>query len=540
MASETLLRVQPGVPLGTEGFPARPTGRIAGSAATVDLAADWDCCTLDGAPIGDLAAWRRVLASDRLADVRGAFAVAWRGPAGELNLARDGLGERPLFYAALPDGCLFASSIAAVLATGRIPRTVCPVGVARYLSYAYMPGRETLVPGILEVLPGEVVSWGEQGLARRWFWRLPPESDACEDPRRLRADLETAMRRRLPPGQPVAATLSGGIDSSLVVALATRLHDAPVTTYSVSFGQEYANELPWSSLVAAHCKTSHHVVELSPQAVLRHLDEAIAMLHEPIGDPLTVPNALLFRTAVEAGLPVVLNGEGGDPCFGGPKNLPMLLAELLGGGDSYGGPQPYARERSFLRAHQKCYDELGQLLSQPVLDHALEREVSPWFTDARYQTLVTQLQAINVAFKGGHHILAKVDALGAPFGALPRSPLFDRDVVETAFAIPSQLKLRGSVEKYLLKQAVADLLPQAIIDRPKSGMLVPVEGWFQGPLLPEAKERLLDGLAPWGLVERPYVEKLLAGKLGGLRPRRGVKIWLLLTLEAWLRTVVRS
>jgi asparagine synthase (glutamine-hydrolysing) len=169
----------------------------------------------------------------------------------------------------------------------------------------------------------------------------------------------------------------------------------------------------------------------------------------------------------------------------------------------------------------------------------LEREVSHWFEDHRYQTLVTQLQAVNVAFKGGHHILAKVDALAAPFGCLPRSPLFDRDVVETAFAIPSGLKLHGSIEKYLLKRAVADLLPQAIVDRPKSGMLVPVEGWFQGPLLPQARERLLDGLLPWGLFQRAYLEKLLDGKLGGLRPRRGVKIWLLLTLEAWLRTVVR-
>jgi asparagine synthase (glutamine-hydrolysing) len=97
------------------------------------------------------------------------------------------------------------------------------------------------------------------------------------------------------------------------------------------------------------------------------------------------------------------------------------------------------------------------------------------------------------------------------------------------------MKLRGAVEKWLLKEAVCDLVPQAIRDRPKSGMLVPVEGWFQGPLLPLARERLLEGLVPTGLVERRYVERLLAGKLGGLRPRRGVKIWLLLTLEAWLR-----
>jgi asparagine synthase (glutamine-hydrolysing) len=144
--------------------------------------------------------------------------------------------------------------------------------------------------------------------------------------------------------------------------------------------------------------------------------------------------------------------------------------------------------------------------------------------------------AVNLALKGGHHILPKVDAESAPFGMLPRSPLFDRRVVEMAFAIPPQLKLRGSVEKHLLKQAVRDTLPQAILDRPKSGMLVPVEGWFRGPLAPHARERLLDGLTQTGLVRRDYLERLLAGRLGGLRPRHGAKIWLLLTLESWLRT----
>jgi len=133
-----------------------------------------------------------------------------------------------------------------------------------------------------------------------------------------------------------------------------------------------------------------------------------------------------------------------------------------------------------------------------------------------------------------HHILYKVDALGAAAGVVARSPLFDRAVVEVAFAIPPQLKLRGAVEKYVLKEAVRDLLPGTILDRPKSGMLVPVEGWFEGPLLPLARERLLDGLPP-GVIDRGYVERLLGGRLGGLRPRRGAKIWLLLTLESWLR-----
>ena len=180
---------------------------------------------------------------------------------------------------------------------------------------------------------------------------------------------------------------------------------------------------------------------------------------------------------------------------------------------------------------------LAPELQPSIAGNTLEVELASLFGDARWTSLVAKLMAINVAFKGPFHILHKVDALSAAFGTVARSPLFDRAIVETAFAIPPQLKLRGAVEKYLLKEAVRDLLPRAIIERPKSGMLVPVEGWFKGPLLGCARERLMDGLAVYGLFNRDYLERLLAGRLSGVRPRRGAKIWMLVTLESWLRAV---
>jgi asparagine synthase (glutamine-hydrolysing) len=282
------------------------------------------------------------------------------------------------------------------------------------------------------------------------------------------------------------------------------------------------------------------VVELSPETIRTELDQCLASLSDPIGDPLTVPNAWLFRAAARD-VGVVLNGEGGDPCFGGPKNVPMLLAELLGDGSDDDAADPYGRIRSYLRAHAKCYDDLPDMLAPGVYaaiaGDVLEAEVAPFFADPRWTNLISKLMAINTAFKGPFHILHKVDAVSAPFGVVARAPLFDRAIVELAFAIPPRLKLRGSVEKYLLKEAVRDLLPQAIVDRPKSGMLVPVEKWFKGPLLPDAKERLLDGLAPYGLFQRGYLERLIKGRLPGLHPRRGVKIWMLVTLESWLRSI---
>jgi asparagine synthase (glutamine-hydrolysing) len=144
---------------------------------------------------------------------------------------------------------------------------------------------------------------------------------------------------------------------------------------------------------------------------------------------------------------------------------------------------------------------------------------------------------INVVFKGGHHILPKIASLSRPFGVTPKSPLFDRDLVEFSFQIPPQLKLHGSIEKYLLKCAVSDIVPKEIIDRPKSGMLVPVEAWFLGPLREFGKERILDSLALYEFFDRDFLERLLSHKLGSLRPRHGAKIWLLLTLESWLRGI---
>ncbi len=489
--------------------------------------------------------WLRWLSEGQLAQTHGPFALAHEAPDGTVTLARDAIGERSLYYALLPGGrMIYASRLQDILASGEVARELDITSVATYLTWSYLPGRETLVRGLYKVLPGEIVRFERGKLTRRYWWSLPGEPAAWRDEASLRVDLrerlEAAVRRRLPAGQPVGATLSGGIDSSLVVALAKHLHDAPVITYSVSFGADYRNELPFSAQVARHCGVEQRIVELTPRVVVDELDRTIALLGDPIGDPLTVPNAMLFREAARD-VGVVLNGEGGDPCFGGPKNTPMVLAELFG--DLYSGDARRHRAASYLRAHQKCYDDLDAMLAPAaraaIAPGALEDWVTPYLEDPRWKSFVGRLMSINLLCKGAHHILGKVDALSGPFGVLPRAPLFDRELVELAFAIPTQLKLRGTVEKYLLKEAVRDLLPHEIIERPKSGMLVPVQGWFRGPLLHEARERLLDGLAPWGLFRRDYLERLLDGKLNGIHTRRGVKIWLLITLEAWLRGVLK-
>ncbi|MES2572633.1 MAG: asparagine synthase-related protein, partial [Verrucomicrobiota bacterium] len=289
MITHPTIIARAGAPLADGGPRRRPVGRIGGMAGVADeaacnrlaaalgagvqivgefgesLAADYDACFLDDRPIVSLDQWRAILTTGRLADVEGAFALAWREGADNLHLARDAVGERTLFYAPIPNGLIFASSLRAILMSGSVPRRLNLRAVAAYLSYAYLPGRETLVEGIFELLPGEQLNWSPAELQRAPFWELPfppiDHSSEQEQALRLRALLEEAIRRRLPsPDEPVGAFLSGGLDSSLVVALARQLHRAPIHTYSVSFGAGHANELPFSSLVAEHCGTIHRVV----------------------------------------------------------------------------------------------------------------------------------------------------------------------------------------------------------------------------------------------------------------------------------------
>ena len=512
-----------------------------------DLVFDSDACTLGGRRLETADDWWRVLRTGALGRVEGTFALAWAGSDRTTNIARDPVGHRSLYYALSGDTFVFASTVRAVIDSGAVDRAIQLRSVAAYLSYAYVPGRDTVVEGVYELLPGEIVSFAGGAIERRHFWSLPRDPESYEPEEaltpRLRSTLERCVGDLLPDG-PVAASLSGGIDSSLIAALARRASLHRVHTFSITFGADSKDELPWSSLVAEHCDTDHTIVEIGADAVLAHLDDTIARLDKPNGDPLTVPNALLFRTMAGTS-DVALNGEGGDPCFGGPKNQPMILSALYGHGDE---PEPDegvdtqgSQERNYLRAHLKAFDDLPLLFTEEASARAcappLEVDLQPWFSDPRWRGFVSKLMAINIRFKGGHHILPKVDALSAPFGVRARSPLFSKSVVELAFAIPPELKLKGASEKYLLKKAVADLLPSAILERPKSGMLVPVEAWFQGPLLPEARRRILDGLGATGLFRRSYLEKLLAGKVGGLRPRRGAKIWILVTLESHLRSL---
>ncbi|GGQ64304.1 asparagine synthetase B family protein [Kitasatospora griseola] len=496
-----------------------------------------------GTPDGELLlrCWL-ALGPEGLRAADGMFTLAvLDGP--DLVLVRDHTGARTAFHCRTRDGgWAVSSSLRALRRRPDVDTGLDLAAVRSFLTFAYLPGTETLLRGVSELLPGKVTRLGADGSVRiEEFWEPQARTlDRTDDQYAsgLRELLERAVARRLPDGQDVAVLLSGGVDSSLVTALAARLHDRPVHTYSISFGNELPNELGYSGLVAAHCGTRHRVLTVPGEQVAARLADTVALLDGPVGDPLTVPNLMLAEAVAGDGLSVSLNGEGGDPVFGGPKNLAMLVFELL-----RDDPSEQARADAYLHTYRKCWEDLPVLLTGEALAEldALgpaahpRRHVAPYLTDRRMPSLLDQLLHCNLRTKGAHHILTKVERLTASQGVQGRSPLFDRQVVEHAFATPPALKLRATEEKWILKEAVRDLLPDTVTYRPKSGMRVPVQQWLRGPLSELTGDLLLGaGARARGLFRADTVETWMRGG-GLLLPRQGGKLWLLLTLELWLR-----
>ncbi|MFF0390584.1 asparagine synthetase B family protein [Kitasatospora sp. NPDC004615] len=485
------------------------------------------------------------LGPDGLRAADGLFTLAvLDGP--DLILIRDQMGARTAFHCRTRDGgWAVSSSLLHLRQRPDVDTGLDLAAVRSFLTFAYLPGTETLLRGVSELLPGKVTRLGADGEVRvEEYWEPQagsPDADLTISHHGsvLRELLERAVARRLPDGEDVAVLLSGGVDSSLVTALAARLHDRPVHTYSISFGNELPNELGYSGLVATHCGTRHRVLTVPGEQVAARLADTVALLDSPVGDPLTVPNLMLAEAVAGDGLSVSLNGEGGDPVFGGPKNLPMLVFELL-----RDDPSELARADAYLHTYRKCWEDLPVLLTGEALAEldALgpaahpRRHVAPYLTDRRMPSLLDQLLHCNLRTKGAHHILTKVERLTSSQGIQGRSPLFDRQVVEHAFATPPTLKLRATEEKWILKEAVRDLLPDTVTYRPKSGMRVPVQQWLRGPLAEHTADLLLGPTArARGLFRADTVETWMRGG-GLLLPRQGGKLWLLLTLELWLRS----
>jgi asparagine synthase (glutamine-hydrolysing) len=458
---------------------------------------------------------------------------------GQLLAVRDAIGERPVYILQTPTSTLISDRLATLMSNPDCERVINPAGVSDFLSTGFSPFERTPVKGISKLQAGVIATITQSGIATHHYHQLrdsradnvqPTETQSIAE---VRAALESAVANRLESNTKTGLLLSGGLDSSLVGVVVGG--QQLTAAYSLNFGQEYRNELEFSGLMAQHLGVPSRVITVTSEMIKAKFLQTATILDEPIGDPLTVPNIIVVEEAAKE-VQLVFNGEGGDPVFGGPKNLPIMAFEAYNM-----GAQDFSREEMYLRAYNKGHEHLPVMLSKEFQQQLTQYQrsaelLAPLLNDARFDSYLHRLMHINLRLKGGSQILPKVLKASAAAGIAVRSPLFDRELTELAFSLPPVMKLKGTVEKYVLKQAVSDIVPAVIIDRPKSGMLVPVHYWFNKELKAFAKEVLLNRNAKIrNLIERKALQNLIDFKGGGIRPYYGDRLWLLLSLELWMQ-----
>ncbi len=454
--------------------------------------------------------------------LRGAFVLAILDQ-DRLVLFRDGAGRRTVYHTIHQGRFVFAIEPKALYRMPGFSPRLRPGAIAQYLTFSFVPGKDTMLEGIFEAPAGAYIdydathkSWRTQRYLRFEDAALASHDLQSTDSdevwiKRFQDDFTNATETLRPRGEPIAIFLSGGIDSSIVTAEVKARHDDRVKTFALHFGPHYPNERCYARMVASHCGTDHEEVHIKPRDFLPQLRNMIWHLDEPIG----------------------------DPCFGGPKNLPMILQHWYGGVEK----TPNFREKLYLASYRRAYEEMDYLLTpewrrqiDPICD--LEAILTPFFQTENPQRFLDKLLAINMRLKGAHLILPKVERMLAAAGLTPLSPLFDERIMQLAFALPGHLKLRGGIEKVILKEAFAGRVPQAVIDRPKSGMRVPVHFWFQGELRRYAHKILSPRHVKAAGIFRPErVKQLLQYHTEEGPGRFGLRLWMLLTFELWRRMV---
>ncbi|NOT27603.1 MAG: asparagine synthase (glutamine-hydrolyzing) [Acidobacteria bacterium] len=510
-----------------------------------------------------------------LARLRGMFAFAiWDTDERSLFIARDRLGKKPLHYLVDTDGIAFASEPKAFLADRAFEPRPNPQAISAYLSYQYVPSPMSAFEGVQKLPPGHFLTVRDGVIKVERYWKLSyatkrqiSESEACEE---LVARLREAVRLRLVSDVPLGAFLSGGIDSSAIVALMAGLSDTPVRTFSIGFDEKEFDELPYARLVAERYSTQHHEFVVRPQAT-EILDKLVWHYNEPYADPSAIPTYYLAELA-RRHVTVALNGDAGDENFAGYRRyvplkraeqfdqLPSAVRQVVGA-VARRAPAPLRSDSVMYRGRRW----LRRLADTPegrynsrvaVFDPDLKAEVcDPAFfaaTDgAGSSALLLQAFAasdatstvdalldVDVTYYLADCLLVKVDIATMAHGLEGRSPLLDHEFMEFAASLPSDFKLRGQTTKYILKQAVRDLVPRDIIDRPKKGFGVPLGSWFRNELRELSGDLLLDGrLAARGYFKPGMVERLITEHRQGVAAWQD-QLWSLLMLESWHRMFI--
>jgi asparagine synthase (glutamine-hydrolysing) len=498
--------------------------------------------------------------------LRGMFAIAvWDGKRQELILIRDRLGKKPIYYSDTPGGFYFASEIQALAAVPGLAREVDERAIDLYLKYGYIPSPWSIYRTIRKLPPAHLlrVRGDKVLLERYWQPTFAPKHDLDYDEAKselLRLFTES-VRLRLVSDVPVGCFLSGGVDSSAVTAVMSRVTSAPVKTFSIGFPDPRYDELKYARVVAGQYRTDHHEWVVEPQA-LDVLPEIVRTYGEPYGDSSAIPTWYLSRLT-RTHVTVALNGDGGDELFGGypwHRVIPALgrMASLVPS-----APMRYlAGSRLLSRRARKLAevlsmtekDRVQRLLSfltegerdrlyhrefRDRLNRSIDRDLDEaWDCESldRYDRVFRMIMVTYLP----DDLLVKVDRASMAHGLECRSPLLDHQLVEFACRLPAKWKVPRWQSKYIFKEAIRPLFPKGFLDRPKMGFSVPVGEWFKGEWKSWVREALLQGpLTQRSIVDRNELEGILAEHESGRRNREAL-IWNLAMLSLWFREYAPS
>jgi asparagine synthase (glutamine-hydrolysing) len=465
-----------------------------------------------------------------------AFAI-WERDSGRVVLARDRLGIKPLYLAETTGGLRFASTLPALLAAGGVDTAIDPQALHHYMSFhAVVPAPLTILKGVRKLPPASILTIEPDGRRREnTYWTLTvgarreDRAMTIEEWREAVLDsLKTAVDRRRIADVPVGVLLSGGLDSSLVVALlAEGNHAAGLKTFSIGFdsvGDVAGDEFRYSDLIARRFATDHHRIRIDPARALSALPGAIAAMSEPMVSHDAI-GFYLLSAEVARHVKVVQSGQGADEIFGGYHWYPPLMR-------TNDAVDEYARVY-FDRDHS----EMGEALEPRLMNGDYSRGfVEDFFARAGGARPIDDALALDTQIMLVDDPVKRVDNMTMAWGLEARVPFLDHELVELAARIPADLKVRDG-GKWILKEASRAVVPAEVIDRPKGYFPVPALKYLRGPFLDFVRE-ILDAPAARqrGLFRRDYVARLLANPEGELTPKRHSKLWQVALLEAWLQT----
>jgi len=478
-----------------------------------------------------------------------------------LILARDPIGEKPLYYYYNGEELVFASEIKAILQAG-VEKEVDKTTLYNYLAYQYSLGERTFFENIKKVLAGNMVILEDKDLTVKNYWDIKENLIQASDDyfiKKLRELLEGSIRLKMVADVPIGYFLSGGIDSSAVVALARQYSDEKFHTFSVGF--ETFSELKYAKIVSQHLKTDHHELIITADMVAKDVSEIAWYYDEPLGDAAIINNYYLSKEAAKY-VKVLLAGEGGDELFAGypnykrnlkyfnffqssglQKNIAGALLNLIPRkGDLYSNGSKINRIFGFLcqptfeRAHlyttrDMSREEINYLTK---LDYS-DAENSAISSLEMKNPLDTML-AIDCKNLLPEKFLMKADKATMANSVEERLPLLDKEIIEFAFSVPQNLKIKNGEEKYILREAVKELLPLEIINRPKQGFGTPVDEWLLNPAL---QKMVCQTLSNGNLIREIFKKEKIQDIVRNLEKgnvHRARTIWIIFALELWHQT----